>query len=376
MKKKLFFCFLAGLFAFGCQAAAETEELYQFEVVIDGDSYQFPMTFSDFLSYGWEYDGDTEEPFLPNQYSPAEVFQKDDLEVYATVMNLGINSIAVSECSIAGISIDSTQLEESPDSKVVFPGDIIIGTSTLDEVLNTYGTPNETKEKDDYTSLTYEYDYYQNVVFYFDTEEQVLNRADLLNIVRDEVAVEEAMADVTDTQTPEAKAYQAPAELGDDLSSFIVEYAGDLYQIPAPVSAFLKNGWTLESEDSDEVITGMGFGWAYLKKDGEELHATAQNYNENATTIDNCFVTYVCGNTDTVNLPITVQKGITLGMTEESLLTALEKENYDLDDSGDTFRYYTIEEDEDSLNYVEIIVEKETGLVTGIEVSNVPESLE
>ncbi|MGN0356093.1 MAG: hypothetical protein ACI4EI_13615, partial [Muricoprocola sp.] len=102
----------------------------------------------------------------------------------------------------------------------------------------------------------------------------------------------------------------------------------------------------------------------------------AQNYNENATTIDNCFVTYVCGNTDTVNLPITVQKGITLGMTEESLLTALEKENYDLDDSGDTFRYYTIEEDEDSLNYVEIIVEKETGLVTGIEVSNVPESLE
>lgn len=375
MKKKIYICLFAGLLAFGSQAMA-SEELFRFELEIDGDSYDFPMTFSDFLSHGWEYDGDTEELFLPNQYSPAEVFQKKDLEVYATVMNLGINTTAVSECSIAGISIDSTQLEKSPDSEVLFPGDVIIGTSTLDDVLNTYGTPNETKEKEDYTSLTYEYDYYQNVVFYFDPETQLLNRADLLNIVPDETAVEEAMADVSDTQTPEAKDYKAPEELGDDLSSFIVEYAGDLYQIPAPVSEFLKNGWTLNTEESDEVIAGMGFGWAYLEKDGKELHATAQNYNENATTIDNCFITYVCGNTDTINLAVTVQKGITLGMTEEELLTALEKEHYELDDSGDTFRYYTIEEDEDSLNYVEIIVEKETSLVTGIEVSNVPESLE
>ena len=42
---------------------------------------------------------------------------------------------------------------------------------------------------------------------------------------------------------PDVTAYAAPTALGDDLESGVVEIAGELYQLPCPVSAFLDNGW-------------------------------------------------------------------------------------------------------------------------------------
>ncbi len=43
-------------------------------------------------------------------------------------------------------------------------------------------------------------------------------------------------------------AYTAPTELGDEPLSGVVEYGGDLYQIPAPLHAFEENGWTIMTD--------------------------------------------------------------------------------------------------------------------------------
>lgn len=100
----------------------------------------------------------------------------------------------------------------------------------------------------------------------------------------------------------------------------------------------------------------------------------ARNYGDNTTTIRNCFVTTVKGDDNSTDMPITVQKGITRGMTKADLEKALEGVTYEFEES-DMFEYYTVEGPESSLDSVQILVRKDTGVVQAIEVSYMPREL-
>lgn len=54
-----------------------------------------------------------------------------------------------------------------------------------------------------------------------------------------------------------------------------------------------------------------------MSKDNQNYHTIVRNYSADAAVIENCFVTDVEGNVNRTNLPITVQKGITIGLTED-----------------------------------------------------------
>lgn len=227
-----------------------------------------------------------------------------------------------------------------------------------------------------YTALTYEYETYQDVEIQVDKETKVVSKIDMRNMIETAGEADQAQAEaaVSDEVTEEVKSYQAPTELGDDLTKFIVEYDGALYQMPAPVSEFEKNGWTVKEDQSDMTVKGKDFGWVSLMKNNQELRAIAQNYGDNATTIRNCFVTTVKGDDNSTDMPITVQKGITRGMAKADLEKALEGVTYEFEES-DMFEYYTIEGPESSLDYVQILVRKDTGVVQAIEVSYTPKEL-
>lgn len=353
-----------------------SDDLYSFQMKINSDVYTFPMSYDDFLALGWTYQDDETMEIQPNSYSPSERFALGDLEVYATVVNLGINTEPVTQCTIAGISVDSFQMKDVTDVTIELPGGIQYGVSTLDDITAAYGTPSDTYEGDMYTKITYEKDYYQDVDLYLDSETGLLNEIEMRNMVADEDANAAAASEVSDEPTPEVLAYEAPTELGDDLTSFVVEYAGDLYQLPAPVSEFLKNGWTIDEDQSASVIAGKSYDWVYMSKDNQNYHTIVRNYNANATVVENCFVTDVEGNVNSTNLPITVQKGLTLGLTEQEVLDALDGVTYELDDSSDSFHYYTVEGPDSSLDHVQIIVNTEDDAVIGIEVSYTPKTLE
>ena len=201
MKKKLVTCLLAAMYgsivlsfsAFAAEAdtnteteltteaesASETEseavdsgsselsdDLYSFQLKINSDVYSFPMSYDDFLALGWTYKDDETMEIQPNSYSPSERFSLDDLEIYATVVNLGINTEPVTKCTIAGISVDSFQMADATDVTIELPGGIQYGVSTLDDITAAYGTPSDTYEGDLYTKVTYEKDYYQDVELY------------------------------------------------------------------------------------------------------------------------------------------------------------------------------------------------------------------
>ncbi|MDO5538684.1 MAG: hypothetical protein Q4F83_01245 [Eubacteriales bacterium] len=353
-----------------------SDDLYSFQFKLDGEVYSLPMSYADFISKGWTCDDDESMEIQPNAYGMV-TFQKGELEVYADAINLTINTVPLSESSIGGLSMDEWQHEKAPETTFELPGGITYGQSTLDDITAAYGTPSDTYEGDLYTKVTYEYDFYQEIELYVSTETNTLNEVDIRNFVEDKESNAAAAAEVSDEPTPEVLAYEAPSELGSDPLSFIVDFAGDLYQMPAPVSVFEENGWTIKTESSDSVVAGKSFGWVYMMKDNQEYHAIARNYNANATTIKNCFLTSVEGNVNDCNLPIIIPSGVTLGMTAEEAEAALDGFTYEKDDTtSDMFTYYTIESPDSTLDNVEILLHKEDNAVTGIEVSYEPKTLE
>lgn len=357
------------------EAQALSDDIYSFQAEIDGEIYQFPMSFSEFTAKGWTYDGDAAQTLEPEQYTTAETFKKDSSKLYATIFNLGMNTVPFSECQIGGFSVDSYMMKDSALS-VKFPGGIEFGVSTLEDVKAAYGEPSRVYDGEMYTSLSYEYDMYQNVEIQVDKETNTVSKVDIRNMIATASEADQAQAasQVSDEVTEEVKSYRAPAELGDDFAKFIVEYDGALYQMPAPVSEFEKNGWTVKEDQSDMTVKGKDFGWVALMKNNQELRVIAQNYGANATTIRNCFVTSVKGDDNSTNISTTVQKGITRGMAKAELEKALEGVTYKFEES-DMFEYYTIEGPESSLDRVEILVRKDTSVVQAIEVSNAPKEL-
>lgn len=357
------------------EAQALSDDIYSFQAEIDGEVYQFPMSYAEFTAKGWTYDGDATHTMDPEQYTTAETFKKDASRLYATIFNLGMNTVPFSECQIGGFSVDSFMMKDGAFS-VKLPKGIEFGVSTLEDVKAAYGEPSRVYDGELYTALSYEYDMYQNVEIQVDKETKVVSKIEIRNII--ETASEEeqaqAAAQVSDEVTEEVKSYQAPTELGDDFTKFIAEYDGVLYQLPAPVSEFEKNGWTVKEEQSDMTVKGKDFGWVALMKNNQELRVIAQNYGDNATTIRNCFVTTIKGDDNTTNLPITVQKGITRGMAKADLEKALEGVDYEFEES-DMFEYYKITGPDSSLDYVQILVRRDTNVVQGIEVTYTPKEL-
>ncbi len=353
---------------------AISDDIYDFQLKLDGVLYTFPMSFDDFLALGWEYDGDEDLEIAPNSYT-GELFYKGDLQAYVNLLNTGINTVPYSECTIGGMSIDSFYFQDAPETIIEFPKGIAYGTSTLDDVKAAYGEPSDLYESDLYTKLSYEYDFYQDWDFYIDAETGVLDEFDVRNFTYDEEANAAAAAQVSGDPTEEVLAYVAPTELGDDPLSFVVEFAGDLYQLPAPVSAFLENGWTLKENESDSVVAGYDSGWLYMMKDNQEFSTLAHNYNPNATTIENCFVTTIEGNRYDTDLPVVLPGGAATGMTTAELEAALKDVDYTKDDSNDTYVYYNINGKDEYNESISILVYTDEDLVSGIEVRHYPDSI-
>ena len=169
--------------------------------------------------------------------------------------------------------------------------------------------------------------------------------------------------------------YQEPEAFSENPLDFIVQFDGDFYQLPAPVSEFIKNGWKIDEEGSDTSVKAGRHGYVTLEKDGQTLYGVVNNYSKSAVPIKNSFLTNLHGDFDVTKVPIQIYRGITLGMNEESMKEALSDAKYETKEDEEGVSYY-LYADEEKRDYVRIFVDKNLKLVREIELSNSPEGLE
>lgn len=352
---------------------AISDDIYSFQMLFDGELYTFPMTYDEFVAKGWENCDDETFEITPNSYTWCS-FKKGDVRANCDVLNMFVNTLPVHQCDIVGFSVDSFSMEKAPETKLVLPAGITYGESTLDDITAAYGPASDVYEGSLYTKLTYEYSLYQNVELEVDLESGVLSAVDLRNMDEKKCAtanMEEP--EISDEIPANVLNYKAPEALSDDLFDYTIEYAGDLYQLPAPVSVFLSNGWTLK-DNSAETVAGRDSGWAYLMKDNQELRVLAKNYEPDLTKIENCFVTEVKSDIYTTDLPLTLSKGLTRDMTTAELEAALDGIEYETSDSS-SFVYYNVYGKDSRLDGYQFCVDTEKDSVINIEAEYAPRNL-
>ena len=136
----------------------------------------------------------------------------------------------------------------------------------------------------------------------------------------------------------------------------------------------MKNGWHIQEEGSDAYVKAGRHGYVTLEQDGAVLYAVVRNYSDKTVPAEYAFVTRVSGDFDVVKVPITIGKGITLGMSEENMQLLLDDIPCETKDEEQGISYY-IYTDSTKKNFIRIFTDKDLGLIREIELSNSPEQL-
>ncbi|MCD7882443.1 MAG: hypothetical protein LUI87_01860 [Lachnospiraceae bacterium] len=317
------------------EAGAAEESWMDYSITIDGETYELPMMYAEFASYGWVLE-ETEDTLAPYRYS---IYQctKDDMTVTVYLLNLGINTVPVEDAILAGISIDRFYWDEV-GAEVTLPCGITRGVSTLDDIVAAYGTPTDTYEGELYTQYTFEQDYNQEV------ELEVYKESGVLEEIRVENFIEPEDFDPGEVSTEvpsDILAYTKPDTLGSDVTAYEIEVDGEAYTLPVPVSVLLEDGWKLD-EDSDTEIAAQYYGWVTLYKNNQFFSTTVVNEEDYATTPENCWLESLTVGGYTLDMDGALPGGVAIGTDEEAFLTILEDAgvSYESSESGN-FRYYT-----------------------------------
>ena len=330
----------------GADAAAGqtglSEKWSDFQIQIDDQVYQFPMTYQDFVSYGWTSE-DSEFPTLePSQYDLL-YFTKDDVRCMAYVINLAKNNMAADQCLVGGISIDSFDWDVSAGN-VVLPGGIVRGEASAAAIEEAYGTPSDVYEGDLYKKLTYETDSYCRLEMSVDNETGVLSDIEVRNFVEPEGF---DAGEISEEVPAEVTAYAKPDALGDSLEEFRISLDGAVYEVPVPVSVLIADGWELDTSDSDAEVAAHDIGWVTLRKGGQEIREIAVNYADYATIPENCWFETLSVGGYTLEAEGELPCGIKTGMAEADLTAILDQAGvtYTTEaDEGSDFAYYKINE--------------------------------
>ena len=319
-----------------------SDDIYSFQVSVDGTVYQFPMWAKDFAALGWTYDGDDSQTLTSNQYTVAETWVKGDLEVYTSLINLSMNEVTYKDAAVGGITFDEYDLKDT-NVQIVLPKGIQFGVSTRDDIIAAYGEPTDEYDGSMYYNMTYEYDYYQEIDLYVYKETGTLDKIEIRNFIE----LEGADNSVDSTVPDVVKEYQAPTELGSDLYAFNIQLEGKLYKLPCPVSVLVENGFKIVEENSQMEIGADSYGWIELLYNNQTYRCIVDNYANYATVAENCFVTTVESSIYGPEFDLVIPGNIKVGDEETGVVEIIKNFNYEAETSGD-FTYYEISDPEGS----------------------------
>lgn len=327
-------------------------DIYGYQVEYAGNLIQLPMTYDDFTAMGWTLSkNDSPDTMISTGSYGMATFNNGEVSAYVDMINFGINEAPLSDCLVGGIKLDLAWGDIDLSSLTVkLPGGIVMGTSNIEDIKAAYGEPSDTYEGDLYTKMTYQQDSYQRAELYVYKEENTLLQVDLRNFKEPEDFDKGSVS----TEIPDIVSnYKAPTALGSDFMDPDVEFMGSLYRLPAPVSAFLDNGWVMKDVAEDAFLEGGGLEFIEMMKENQTARFSVYNLTENATSIENCFVTELSfGSYDPEILVLKLSEDITLGADKNELLTKASERGYLYDDKDN---YLTIYPDKDSKldHYVE-----------------------
>jgi len=346
-----------------------SDDPYAFQLELDGVVYQFPMTYAQLLSFGWEYKDDEDEMLDSGYYKSSGHFTKGDMTVYFSIINLDINALPVKNCIIGGINIDWFGLRNLPDTSIILPRGIVFGEATADDVRSAYGTPSyEAVTSGGLEIVEYSLDYRQEIKLNFNAETGILDKININNyIAPPDFEVSEVSSEIPEI----VGRYTVPTAISNNFADWTFNYGGKIYTLPAPLSEFVDDGWVIDENDSQMIIEGRGYGWVTIRKDNQKLRVIVNNYSEGATAVTNCFMTSVRSDQSDAKISLTIANGITIGMSNTDVKAALSGATVEEGESS-TYYYYNVYPTDSKSHYYSILLHNNTDEVYTITITYGP----
>ena len=216
-----------------------SDDLYSFQVQLNGHVFQLPFDWSYAENLGWEL-GDTFEGDLgPNQRTFSSRVWHGNTRANMSIGNMTPNNIPIEEGIVGEVRVDQWDLDSGIE--IVLPGGVTLG-SPASIVIELYGEPTETRGTDSFRRYIYSVGIQQSIEIRISEETDEVDEIKVMNFVeRQESAFDGELSEL-------ARGYTPPSSLGEDNSLGIVELEGVVYQLPIPVAVLLNNGWILEDE--------------------------------------------------------------------------------------------------------------------------------
>lgn len=135
-----------------------SDDLYSYQIVVNGELYQLPMTFADLAALGWVYDGDEGEELEAYTFDGMRTFYNGSYEISADIINQADSPKPYAECDIVGFGV-SLSYNSGNDMVFVLPKGIQSGVATVDDVKAAYGEPSNEFGDESVMTLNYEEEY-------------------------------------------------------------------------------------------------------------------------------------------------------------------------------------------------------------------------
>lgn len=142
-------------------------DIFSWQVAIDGVTDTFPCDVSELEANGWELED--EGTLKENEYMFGYV-EKGEKRFMVYITNLTSEEKDYTKCSLAGISIKTSDLEDG--LSVVLPGNLTVSEAlTQEDVINAYGEPADIGESDRTISMKYKQEVYKHFEALFNKED-------------------------------------------------------------------------------------------------------------------------------------------------------------------------------------------------------------
>ena len=287
------------------------DDIYSFTIKVDGVVYSLPIPFSELIENGW----------VPEELNEEELLPKGKTWFYNVYNNEGHNfRVRFFNNTVDVINLDESEIMAFEfcyfhgglgEIDFVFPRGITRDSSP-EEIIEMYGEPTRRHEGRICFSLFYETRVSSHVGFRFDKETNELLSVTMQNPTRREISPE-FQGGIPDIILD----YVPPNELGEDWKTSILRIDDDLFQLPAPVMAFLEKGWEIV-EDPNEIVAAQSLGPRLnIRKNNQEIRIRVHNYADTGQPIVHTSVVEIQQRFDGyffwIELPGGITKESTLG---------------------------------------------------------------
>lgn len=335
-----------------------SDNLWDFTLQIDGVVYKLPMDISAFKNNGWAFPDyfDTSKQLTSDSYESTKL-EKNGEKIDVELINKTGEAQKAGDCPVGRITYNF-----SGSLKINLAGNYDLNAATLDNLIAKFGAPTSNEIYGESTEVMYEKEgassIYERYTFKFNTASGEIEEVNIVNFIATKTTMNSA-----DAGNDNAKGYIEPTALGTDPATFNVSVLGELYTLPAPVSAFIENGWELQSSVS--IGAGTYNDNVSLSKNGKTFVFGAFNFSDKQAEVKDCTIYKVTQDEyENVGLDLIVPGNIKIGSSATDAAEAFSGLDKSESATGITYLINSRE------HMFEVYVSKDTQKVISITVLN------